>query len=59
MWKGLLTDRQHQGTNAHEEIVAAKRTLANDGSEKALIARADLIKEATVMGQVGYHANVI
>ena len=59
VWKGLLTDRQHQGTSAHEEIVAAKQALANDGSEGARIARADLIKEATVMGQVGYHANVV
>ena len=59
VWKGLLTDRQHQGTSAHEEIVAAKLALANDGSEGARIARADLIKEATVMGQVSYHANVV
>ena len=59
VWKGLLTDRQHQGTNAHEEIVAAKQTLASDGSEDALISRADLVKEATVMGQVGYHENVV
>ena len=61
VWKSLLTDREreHRGTNAHEEIVAAKQTLANNGSEDARVARADLIKEATVMGQVGYHANVV
>ena len=59
VWKCLLTDGQHHGTNVHEEIVAAKQALANDGSEKARVARADLIKEAAVMGQVGYHANVV
>ena len=59
VWKGLLTDRQHKGTNAHEETVAAKQTLANDGSEDARVARADLIKEAAIMGQVGYHPNIV
>ena len=58
VWKGLLTDRQRQGTIC-EEIVAAKQTLVDDGSEGASVARADLVKEATVMCHVGYHANIV
>lgn len=43
----MLTDREHQG-GTHEEIVGAKLAHNNDGSDAASMARADLIKEATV-----------
>ena len=58
VWKGLLTDHEQQG-GIHDQIVAAKQAHVDDGSEAAHAARSDLIKEATVMGHVGYHANVV
>ena len=54
----MLTDHGQQ-EGIHEQIVAAKRTLPSDGSGKVHATRDDLIKEATVMCQVGYHVNVI